>query len=317
MTDQVTHKGVIIYGPTASGKSDLALGLARRLVTQGRPAEIVSADAFQVFCRMNIGTAKASPEARLEVPHHLIDVRDPHDHAPFTVEDWASLAEEAIDSARRRGAVPIVVGGTSLYVQTLLFGMFRGPPADPGLRASLSGLGHAELRQRLLRADPAAAERIHPADLRRTVRALEVFHLTGRPISSLQTQWGAGAPRSDLRLFVLSQETPELNGRINARVRAMMERGLLEEVRGLLAHGPLSPQASQAIGYRQLAQHLANPAACPLGDAVERIKIETRRFAKSQRTWSRRFIGSVPGAMTISAGDQGRLLEATGMAAHK
>lgn len=248
---------------------------------------------------MDIGTAKPSAESCRQLPHHLIDLRDPHDHVPFTVEDWATLADEAIASVRARGAIPIVVGGTSLYVQTLLFGMFRGPPADASLRALLVGLGIDELRERLLRADPSAASRIHPSDVRRTVRALEVFQLTGMPISSLQTQWDRSTPRDDLRLFVLSRPTPDLNRAINARVRDMMERGLLAEVAGLLGRGPLSPQASQAIGYRQLAQHLADPAAFPLDEAVERIKIETRRLAKNQRTWSRRLAGTVPQAACV------------------
>lgn len=280
---------VILYGPTASGKSDLAVRLALHMrEAHGRDAEIITADALQVYRGMDIGTAKPSIDERRAAPNHLIDIADPHDDAPFTVDDWLRAAEAKIDAVRERGALPIVVGGTSLYVQSLLYGLFDGPPANAEVRAELGGMEPEALRAELVRVDPAAAQRIHPSDTRRTVRAIEVFRLTGKPISVLQRQWQARPPRADARLFILNWPVEELNRRINARVKAMMSAGLLEEVRHLLVRGPLNRQAREALGYKQMLEHLADPRSVTLEDAVERIKIETRRFAKNQRTWMKR-----------------------------
>jgi len=296
----------VICGPTASGKSALALALAERLRTPDGEAgaEIVSADAFHIYRGMDIGTAKPTRAERAQVPHHLIDLREPTE--PFSVEEWLRLAEPAIDEIRDRGRLPIVVGGTHLYAKALLDGLFEGPAPDPALRESLQRTDSTALRAQLERADPAAAERIHPNDLRRTVRALEVFHATGRPISEHQRQWDR-EPRGDVRLVALDWEPGELNRRINARVKRMVADGLVEEARGLWEAKRLGRQAKEAIGYKQLLPHFEGKT--DLEDAIERIKIESRRLAKNQRTWIRRILASPRGREAEAAPV---VLEATG-----
>lgn len=286
----VTHpRFPIIAGPTASGKTALSIALAR---TVG-DSEIVSADAFQVYRGMDIGTGKATPEERALVPHHLIDVAQPSE--PFSVSRWLQLAEEAITAIRARGRIPIVVGGTHLYVKSLLDGMFEGPGRDEALRAELEAMDAEALRAELARVDPQAAARIHPSDRRRSVRAIEVFRLTGQPISTHQTQWDQ-ASRDDRFVVTLNWSTETLNRRINARVRQMMEEGLLGEVTRLHERGEFGETAREGLGYKQLLAHIEGRSS--LDDAVEKIKIETRRFAKNQRTWIRR-LGASPGALRL------------------
>jgi len=297
----------VICGPTAGGKSDLAVALALRAREEwGVGAEIITADAFQVYRGMDIGTAKPTMEERRGVVHHLIDVVELGSEV-FTVDDWLRLAREKIAESRGRGVLPIVVGGTHLYIKALLDGLFEGPEPDEALRAELTAMHPATRRAELERVDPAAAVRIHPNDIRRTVGALGGFRRTGKPISAHQKQWGpppptqpAEAPTSEFQLIILDWESEALNRRINARVKQMMERGLLEEVRALHASGALVPgtQPAEALGYKQLLAHLHNPAAVSLEEAIEKIKIETRRFGKNQRTWLRR-LRTTPGAITI------------------
>lgn len=271
------------------------------MASNGSPGEIITADAFQIYKGMDIGTAKPAAPERRGVPHHLIDVRDPRDPAAFTVHDWLHHAEHAIADVRTRGGVPVLVGGTHLYIQNFLTGMFQGPGADEALRAELRSRGLANLREELERVDPDAARRIHPNDERRTIRALEVFRLTGTPISEHQKQWGAEA-RTDCVLVILDWPTELINRRINARVKQMMADGFLEEVLRLKAEGAFAenanPQAREALGYKQLLAHL--DGKCSLEDAVEQIKIDTRHFAKAQRTWLRR-LRMTPGCVVIDA----------------
>jgi len=292
----------VIYAPTASGKSALAIAVARRVATLGGSARILAADAFQVYRGMDIGTAKPTMAERADVPHELIDIADPHAQEPFTVDDWLEAAEARIAELRARGVVPIVVGGTALYVQALLHGLFKGPPADEAMRSELRAMDPAKRRAELERADPLAATRIHPADERRTIRAIEVFRLTGTPISTHQQQWSARSPRADARLIVINWPTPELNKRINARVRTMMAGGLLEEVRRLREAGPMNSQAREGLGYKQLGVHL--DGGCSLEDAVERTKIETRRLGKNQRTWLKRLASGAGTLMVQGESDQ-------------
>ena len=301
----------VIVGPTAGGKSSLAvevaLAFAARQPSLSAPisAEILTADAFQLYKGMDIGTAKPTLAERKSIPHHLIDVRDPRDPAPFTVHDWLHAAEAAIADCRARHTIPILVGGTHLYIQNFLTGMFQGPGADESLRAELRARGLASLREELERVDPDAARRIHPNDERRTVRALEVFRLTGTPISEHQKQWGAES-RTDCVLVILDWPTELINRRINARVKQMMSDGFLEEVRRLKSEGAFAeganPQAREALGYKQLLAHLDDRAEkrVSLEDAVEQIKIDTRHFAKAQRTWLRR-LRMTPGCVVIDA----------------
>lgn len=275
----------VIVGPTAGGKSALALELANKIGN----AELITADAFQIYKGMDIGTAKPTIAERQAIPHHLLDLRDPRDPTPFTVHDWLREANAAITDIQSRGKTPIIVGGTHLYIQNFLSGMFQGPGADESLRAEFRARGLESLRQELERVDPEAAQRIHPNDERRTIRALEVFRLTGIPISTHQTQWGSQS-RTDCVLAILDWPTEQINRRINARVKQMMANGFLEEVRKLrddqaFEHGA-NMQAREALGYKQLLAHLEG--RMPLEDAVEQIKIDTRHFAKAQRTWLRR-----------------------------
>src|SRR5262245_52344059 len=285
---------LLIAGPTAGGKTDLAVALANALPERG---ECICADSMQVYRGLDIGTAKPTEAQRREVPHHLLDLLDPADEG-FSVDQWLKLATEAIADVRGRGRRPIVAGGTSLYVQALLQGMFAGPPRDEALRAKLAAQPLSELRKRLESADPGAAARIHPNDLRRSVRALEVFELTGRRISDLQTQW-ASTGRRDTRIIGLEYSVRAINARINARVRDMVAQGLVEEVKRLAAAPRgLGRQAAEALGYRQVLDHLAGRGT--LEEAVEEIKIRTRRLAKQQRAWLRRF-RLVPGSAWIPA----------------
>ncbi len=277
----------LIVAPTAGGKSELAVRLALALEAAGAaPGEVVTADSMQVYRGMDIGTAKPRLAERRGVAHHLIDLVEPDDPEPFTVDRWLTLAEACIADIRSRKRTPIVVGGTNLYVKALLEGLFEGPGADPALRQALAALPLGELRRRLESTDPVAASRIHPNDQRRTIRALEVHHLTGSPISAHQAQWDAGRERPDALLIGLEWPTEAINRRINARVRAMVEQGFVEEARALWEASRLGPQPREALGYKQLIAHLEGRAT--LETALEATKIETRRFAKNQRTWLRR-----------------------------
>lgn len=286
----------VIVGPTAGGKSTLAVAVALRAAAlSGAAGEVVTADSMQVYRGMDIGTAKPTPDERRGVKHHLIDLVEPTE--PFSVEQWLARAEPLIESLRAEGHLPIVVGGTHFFVKALLDGLFEGPGADPALRAELNALPRESLREELLRADPVAAERIHPNDTRRTVRALEVFRLTGKRISAQQEQWDRADPRPDALLVGLDWEPEAINRRINARVRDMIDRGLVSEARGLWREGRIGPQAGEALGYKQLIEHFEG--RCSLEEAIERIKVETRRFAKNQRTWLRR-LRATPGSVWIS-----------------
>jgi tRNA dimethylallyltransferase len=284
---------VLILGPTAGGKTALSIALAEALPGGG---EIVTADSMQVYRGMDIGTAKPTAEERRGVPHHLLDLVEPSDES-FSVERWLGLAEEAIAGIRARGRWPLVVGGTNLYVKALVFGLDQAPGPDEAVRAELLSLSREERRRRLEAADPASAERIHPRDDRRTIRALEVHAAGGPRLSELQQSWSGPPRREDLVILGLDWPVDAINRRINRRVHEMMDAGLLEEVQGLLASPGLGEQARQALGYRQLVHHLEAAAdrgpgaAARLSEAVEQIKIRTRRYAKQQRTWLRRFRG--------------------------
>jgi tRNA dimethylallyltransferase len=247
-------------------------------------AEILSADSMQVYRGMDIGTAKPTPEERAEVVHHLIDVVEPTES--FTVARFVDLADQIIGEAQ---TPLIVVGGTPLYYQALFKGLFEGPAADEAIRKRLGETDVETLHARLMQIDPAAAARIHMNDRKRLVRALEVHELTGQPISSLQKEWGAEASQRHAAVWIgLDWDREVLNRRINARVKAMMEAGWLEEARALLArYGALSKTAAEATGYAELIAHLRGGEK--LDDVVEQIKIATRQLARRQMKWFRRF----------------------------
>jgi len=274
-----------ILGATAGGKGALARELARRVGGQ-----IVSVDSMKVYRRMDIGTAKPSDAERAEVPHHCIDVVEPSES--FSVARYVACADRAVADIAAAGDVVIAAGGTGLYVKALSEGLFEGPGADPDirrrLRARAAAEGLAALHAALAKVDPAAAARIHPNDEKRVVRALEVYERTGTPITQLQEQWDRRRPRHDCVFIGLRRGRDDTNRRINARVKRMMAAGLRDEVAALLAEpAGLGPQAAQALGYAEMIAHLRG--RCGLEDAVERIKINTRRFARKQQTWLRHF----------------------------
>ena len=287
---------ILILGPTAGGKTSLAISLANQLDGGG---ECICADSMQIYKNMNIGTAKPTQEEQAQAIHHLVNIVDPSEDG-FTVESWLTRAEQAIEDIRARGKWPIVVGGTNLYVQSLLFGLFDGPDCDQEKRDALNAEPNTVLQERLHALDPEAAERIHINDKRRLIRAIEVCEATGYPLSSLQSQWGKPMPREDAIMIGLTWPVKTINRRINARVRAMFDEGFLEEVN--LLQGTLGKQASEALGYKQLLAHMRGE--CTLDEAKERVKILTRRYAKQQRTWLRRF-QVLPSAHFIDMEDKG------------
>lgn len=274
---------IAIVGPTASGKSALAMRLAGEL-----QAEIVSCDSLQVYRGLDIGSAKAAPEERARVPHHLVDVVSPQE--AFSAAEYARLGREALAGIASRGRLAIVAGGSGLYLRALLVGLFAGPSRDARLRERLERLagrfGSARLHRVLSRVDPAAAERTSPRDQVRIVRALEVFWVTGRPISSLR---GEGArPLEGFRSLVLglAPDRERLRAAVTARTRRMLESGLLSETAAVLeAAGGVVPRPLEAIGYRQAVAVLRGELALP--EAEQAIVTATMRFAKRQMTWFR------------------------------
>jgi len=274
-----------ILGPTACGKGAVSRELARRVGGQ-----IVSVDSMKVYRRMDIGTAKPSPEVRAETPHHCIDVVEPSEG--FSVGRYVELADSAIARIAEAGDAVLAVGGTNLYIKALAEGLFEAPPVAPGIRSALRARagdeGLAVLHEELARVDPEAAGRIHRNDAKRILRALEVYQTTGTPISELQRQWDSGRRRYDVVMIGLSRRRDDLHRRINARAKRMVQAGLKDEVAALLAEpAGLSPQAAQAVGYAEMIEHLSG--RCLLEEALERIKINTRRLARKQQTWHRRW----------------------------
>jgi tRNA dimethylallyltransferase len=276
---------ILLMGPTGAGKTELAAQLVAEL-----PLEIVSVDSAMVFRGMDIGTAKPGPELLARAPHHLIDLIDPtesYSAARFIVD-----ANRIMGEIRARGRVPLLVGGTMLYFRALQSGLAVLPPADAAVRQRLeeraARLGWRALHAELQCLDPVAAERIRPADRQRIQRALEVIELTGRPISSQQREDLRGASRaSDLRLVLAPADRGVLGERLALRFHAMMNRGLLDEVRRLYKRGDLHAglPVLRLIGYRQLWAHLESRMS--LDEAVSRAIIATRQLARRQLTWLR------------------------------
>jgi tRNA dimethylallyltransferase len=280
---------ILILGVTASGKGRLAFELAKSI-----NAEILSIDSMKVYRRMDIGTAKPPKEVRDQIPYHLIDVVEPGES--FSVASFLELARAAIDDIKSRGKPVVAVGGTALYIKSLLYGLFEGPGADEQIRAELKAQTRAEgldaLHEQLQKIDPDAAAKISRNDAKRIIRALEVYRLTGKPISSFQSQWNSthNAERTTQNWLIigLRREKPEENKRINARVKKMIDAGLVDEVSRLLAEPkPLGKQARCAIGYAEIIDHLSGQTT--LDDATELIKKNTRKLAKAQRTWFKTF----------------------------
>ncbi len=282
-------QALILTGPTACGKTALALAVAPRL-----GAEVVAMDSMTVYRGMDVGTAKPTAAERAAVPHHLIDELDPAESG--TVAWWLGRAAAVCRDLAARGKRPLFVGGTPFYLKALLHGLFDGPPGDPELRRRLEAdaerVGNAALHARLAAADAKTAARLHPNDVRRVVRALEVFELTGKPISAWQQGWDTAAfageaapPPAAIPSVVLELPRDVVYERINRRVGAMLAAGWLDEARRLRGR-PISREAAQALGYRELWDYLDTPGA-GLDATADLIRTRTRQFAKRQLTWFR------------------------------
>lgn len=265
----------LILGPTAVGKSEIAIELAA-----SEEAEIISCDSRAVFQGMDIGTAKPSPQIRQKISHHLIDIKNPQEH--YDVMDFRRDVKKAIEGILSRNRYPILVGGSTLYVGALTSKFFRGPSADHDLRKKLKEKDPALLYQRLKEVDPEAFQRIHPNDQQRIIRALEVYKKTGQPISKLQERDGKEFEYDFLKIG-LRMEREKLYQRINKRVDKMMERDLLKEVKRLKPHLDPAMQAYKTIGYQELFNYLNGKIS--LEEAVKEIKKNTRHLAKRQLIW--------------------------------
>lgn len=273
---------LFIAGPTAVGKSALALALAEQ-----RGGEIISVDSMQVYRGLDIGTAKPTAAERARVPHHLIDVAELTE--AFDAAKFVALAEQAVKEIQSRGRLPIFCGGTGLYFKAYLEGLGAAPPSDEKLRAELEATPLSELLGELEQLDPVTFGQVDRKNPRRVVRALEVIRLTGEPFSAQRADWNPSStlhPPSS-QFYCLSRPTADLHARINARVDEMFVAGLVEETRQLLQHGlEQNKTAMQAIGYRQVVEHLRGERSLPA--TIELVKIKTRQFAKRQLTWFRK-----------------------------
>lgn len=278
------QKLIVIAGPTAVGKSAVALELAKRL-----QSEIISADSVQVYRGLDIGTAKPTAAEQAQVPHHLLDLRDPQE--AYTVAEYQQDARAAIAQVHQRGKIPLLVGGTGLYLRAVVWGFaFSDSGINHELRKKLRSFAEKEgpeaLHRKLIDVDPQTAHKLHPHDLRRVIRALEVYAQNRRPISE-QVEKTPAKPVYDTVQFVLTRPRESLYQRIEARVDNMIAAGFVREVQILLAKG-VSPEvkAMQSLGYKQIVAYLTGQLT--LAEAIELIKRDTRRFAKRQLTWFRR-----------------------------
>lgn len=276
---------IVVAGPTASGKTSLAIDIAKAL-----NGEIVSADSMQIYKYMDIGTAKATAEERAQCPHHLLDIVEPD--CDFSVADYAKLAHETIADITARGKLPVMCGGTGLYIDSVVndveFGEFEN---DQNLREELREIAEKEGTQKLIdmlaEFDPISAKRLHPNNLKRVIRAIEFYKVSGVPISEHQEKTKQKESRYDALLFMIDHDREVLYDRINRRVDIMVNDGLIDEVRGLLKKGyDEKLNSMQGIGYKELISYFKGDIT--LDEAVETIKQNSRRYAKRQLTWFRR-----------------------------
>jgi len=289
-----------LTGPTASGKSAMAMALAEKI-----DAEIISLDSMAIYREMDIGTAKPAPSERM-IAHHLLDIRDCTEE--FSVAQYLEAAHVCVAEILERGRVPLFVGGTPMYLKVLLRGLFVGPPADWEFRAQVQEQidlhGNALIHQQLERVDPLSAHKLHPNDIRRVIRALEVYHLTGVPISHQQQQFEDQGASDRRNVFVLSWSRALLHQRIEQRVEQMFDNGFVAEVEALVAkHGSLGRTAAQAVGYQEVLALLQQE--CSPDEVMEQVKIRTRRFARRQETWFRGFEECIwiPQVMPVQIGE--------------
>ena len=293
--DELLQQCVFLVGPTAVGKTDVTIELARLMPS----IEIVSLDSMCIYRGMDIGTAKPSPELQSKLPHHLIDLADPHED--FSVADYVEAARDVCAEILNRGGTPLFAGGTGLYLRGVLRGVFEGPAADWSIRDRLQKQAdeaaergdHFWLMRQLEKVDSEAALRLHPNDQRRLIRALEVYEITGVPLSKQQQQPPRPADERPQNVFWLSPPRDWLHDRIDRRVEQMIQAGLVEEVQALRDRTPpIGHTAAQGLGYKELIAALENSAGGTLTDgelaaAVELIQTRTRQFAKRQHTWFR------------------------------
>jgi len=275
------NKVIVIAGPTASGKTDLAIKLAHEI-----NGEIISADSMQIYRGMDIGTAKPTMEERQGIPHYLIDIVDPDEE--YSVAHFQRDAKNCIKEILNRGKVPIVAGGTGLYINSLVYNIsFSETTADWEYRKQLEEIardkGPEELHRFLQKVDPVSAEKIHPNNIKRVIRALEVFKTTGKPISQHQLESRTEKPEYEFKIFGLEMDRKILYERINKRVDKMMEMGLYEEVESLLEKYSPDLVSLQGIGYKEIISAIKGEYS--LEEAVEKIKLNTRHLAKRQITW--------------------------------
>ncbi len=287
-----TAQVIFLMGATATGKTELAVEIAKRF-----PVELISVDSALVYREMNIGTAKPDAELLAQTPHFLIDIIDPTEF--YSAWNFVRDARLLIEQIEQRGNIPLLVGGTMMYYHALENGLNELPQADFAVRARLDAeankIGWIGMHEKLATVDPASADRIKANDSQRIQRALEVYEITGRPISGFQQQWDThntqyaiGNTTHNWTIIGLRREKADAGSRINKRVKKMIASGLVDEVKSLLAEEkPLSKQARCAIGYAEIIEYLAGRSG--LEDATELIKKNTRRLAKSQRTWFKTF----------------------------
>ncbi len=274
-------KILLLAGATATGKSEVALLLAEKF-----HGEIISVDSMQVYRGLDIGTAKPSAAERRRIQHHLIDVADLNES--FDAARFTRLAHAAVAEIQTRGHLPILCGGTGLYFKAFLDGLGDAPPANTALRAELEAAPLSELLHELERRDPAAFAKIDRQNPRRVIRAIEVIRLIGKPFSAQRANWAGSSEKSVPPFFGLARASANLHARINARVDLLFERGLIAETKHLLQHGLAENKfALQAIGYRQVVEHLRGER--DLAATVELVKVRTRQFAKRQMTWFRKY----------------------------
>ncbi|MFO7903185.1 MAG: tRNA (adenosine(37)-N6)-dimethylallyltransferase MiaA [Planctomycetota bacterium] len=272
-----------LSGPTAAGKTRVGIEMARLL-----NAEIVSLDSMAIYRGMDIGTATPTPEQLRAVPHHLLNILDPVEE--FSVSSYVKRAHHLIERIRAAGRDVLFVGGTPMYLKAMLRGLYTGPPADWAFRKEVEEevrrVGVEPLYKRLVQVDPLSADKLHKNDVRRIIRALEVYKITGEPISHRQLQFEEGARAEDCRVFVLGWPRATLHERIDARVERMFHHGLIGEVQGLLnCFGRLGRTASQAVGYREAIEYCRGEMS--LSEAKSRVQVRTHQFARRQETWFR------------------------------
>jgi tRNA dimethylallyltransferase len=276
------QKLLVIIGPTAVGKTKLSIEMAKQF-----NGEIISGDSMQIYRGMDIGTAKITNEEKEGIPHHLIDIKEPEES--FSVAEFQHLVRKKITEIASRGKLPIIVGGTGLYIQSVIYDYhFSEAPADEAFRLSLEEtvrrIGNEALHQELQKVDPESAAQIHHNNVRRVIRALEIYHCTGKMMSEYQKEQQPNL-LYNTALIGLTMERDKLYERINTRVQMMMQEGLIEEVTNLYVKGLRECQSIQAIGYKEIYDYLDGKAT--LEEAVENLKQNSRRYAKRQITWFR------------------------------